>query len=134
MMYIYIYIKKVYYEQYEPPYRGGGRRNAGGKQKAANGRIIPKCTGQSRGGQPAETARSGRAPAGGGEESQRTASSAEYEATCGPKGGEGKGYENPVQDHEECGGPKEMKWGGEGSYGWEGRERPITTYISFSDV
>ena len=57
------------------------------------------------------------------EKEEKTGRSAKYEATCEPKGGEGKGYENPEQDHRKCCEPKEMTWGGEGVQEWEGRER-----------
>ena len=57
------------------------------------------------------------------EQEEKTGRSAKYEATCEPKGGEGKGYENPEQDHRKCCEPKEMTWGGEGAQEWEGRER-----------
>ena len=33
------------------------------------------------------------------EKEEKTGRSAKYEATCEPKGWEGKGYENPEQDH-----------------------------------
>ena len=82
---------------------GNRRQQTAGSYRSAQGKVGE--------GSP----RRPRGPDEHPQEGERTASSAEYEATCGPKGGEGKGYENPAQDHEECGGPKEMKWGGEGS-------------------
>ena len=36
------------------------------------------------------------------EKEEKTGRSEKYEATCDPKGGEGKGYESPGQDHREC--------------------------------
>ena len=57
------------------------------------------------------------------EKEEKTGRSAKYEATCEPKGGEGKGYENPEQDHRKCCESKEMTWGGEVAQEWEGRER-----------
>ena len=57
------------------------------------------------------------------EKEEKTGRSAKYEATCEPKGAEGKGYESPEQDHRECCEPKEMTWGGEGAQEWGGRER-----------
>ena len=81
----------------------------------------PKGTGQSGGRVALVDLAGGQAkPLQKGEE---TGWIAKYEATCRPNGGEGKGDENPEQDHEEYGEPKEMKRGGEGSQAWEGRER-----------
>ena len=57
------------------------------------------------------------------EKEKKNGRSAKYEATCEPKGGEGKGFESPEQDHREGCKPKQMKWGGEGAQEWEGRER-----------
>ena len=36
------------------------------------------------------------------EKEEKSGRSAKYEATCEPKGGEGKGYESPEHDHREC--------------------------------
>ena len=57
------------------------------------------------------------------EKGEETWRSAKYKATCEPKGGEGKGYKSPEQDHRECCEPKERKWGGEGAQEWEGRKK-----------
>ena len=58
-----------------------------------------------------------------------------YEATCGPlaKGWEGKVDKNPEQDHEEGCESKEMKWGGEGSQEWEGREKQPNVQRALED-
>ena len=64
------------------------------------------------------------------EKEEKTGRSAKYGATCEPKGGEGKGYENPKQDHGECCEPKEMKWEDEGAQEWEGRERQQLSLVS----
>ena len=100
--------KKIYYEQYQLR-EEGGVGDAGGKREAAN-------TPDQGEGYRATKGRAARGDRGGGqverqEKEEKAGRSAKYEATCEPKGWEGKGYENPAQDHRKCCEPKEMSWG-----------------------
>ena len=115
--------------------KGGGQpaetapagQPSAGRGGGETGSRWEECKGQATQGHRVKWGRAARGdrvgvPVERQEKEEKTGRSAKYEATCEPKGAEGKGYESPEQDHRECCEPKERKWG-EGAQEWEGRER-----------